>query len=61
MAPRRSGVARRMDAAIDHFGQMGYRKADVCSVVNKLLKVGSVFSPTPFPVYDFINRFGSGC
>lgn len=28
-----------MDAAIDHFAIMGYRSADVRSVVNKLLKV----------------------
>lgn len=48
--PRRRprGVAKRMDAAIDHFTPMGYRKADVRSVVNKLLKVyGKVSSPLP--------------
>ena len=27
-----------MDAAIDHFAIMGYRKADVRSVVNRLLR-----------------------
>jgi hypothetical protein len=29
----------RMDAAIDHFAQMGYNKADVRKVVNNLIKV----------------------
>ncbi|XBI13424.1 hypothetical protein VPH35_140156 [Triticum aestivum] len=35
---RPRGGTQRMDAAIDHFAIMGYRKADVRSVVNRLLR-----------------------
>ncbi|KAI4969700.1 hypothetical protein ZWY2020_000614 [Hordeum vulgare] len=39
MSRRRSrGGEKRMDAAIDHFAIMGYRSADVRSVVNRLLR-----------------------
>ncbi|EMS48384.1 hypothetical protein TRIUR3_21735 [Triticum urartu] len=46
------GEGKRMDAAIDHFAIMGYRKADVRSVVNRLLRVGPPllsFSPSLLP------------
>ena len=39
-----------MDAAIDHFAEMGYRKADVRRVVNKLLK--DVYGKDGWPLLE---------
>ncbi|XP_044435148.1 uncharacterized protein [Triticum aestivum] len=50
--PRRRPRAgeKRMDAAIDHFAEMGYRKADVRRVVNKLLK--DVYGKDGWPLLE---------
>jgi hypothetical protein len=46
--PRKGG--RQIDAAIDHFGAMGYAAWDVRAIVNQLLEV-------PFPFSNPRNSF----
>uniref|UniRef100_A0A0A8YL49 WIYLD domain-containing protein n=1 Tax=Arundo donax TaxID=35708 RepID=A0A0A8YL49_ARUDO len=50
MPPRRRKGDRRIDAAIDHFGAMGYAARDVRSAVKELLKVYG--GPAAWPLLE---------
>jgi hypothetical protein len=48
MPRQRKSGDRRIDAAIDHFVPMGFKKVDIRNIVNSLLKVHLLSSSLAF-------------